>query len=83
MCLVGAFSVIVKTDCETDGSSAALLSRFLRESRPKYLRNIASFVKAEFTREPVVDIHFSEQRKKDWWVMIDYFSFQVSASEVE
>ena len=23
--LVGAFSVIVKTDCETDGSSAALL----------------------------------------------------------
>ena len=75
--------MIVKTDCETDGSSAALLSRFLRESRPKYLRNIASFVKAEFTREPVVDIHFSEQRKKDWWVMIDYFSFQVSASEVE
>ena len=57
--------MIVKTDCETDGSSAALLSRFLRESRPKYLRNIASFVKAEFTREPVVDIHFSEQRKKD------------------
>ena len=57
--------MIVKTDCETDGSSAVLLSRFLRESRPKYLRNIASFVKAEFTREPVVDIHFSEQRKKD------------------
>ena len=25
--LVGAFSVIVKTDCEADGSSAALLVR--------------------------------------------------------
>ena len=25
--LVGAFSVIVKTDCETDGSSAALVVR--------------------------------------------------------
>ena len=26
-CLVGAFSVIVKKDCETDGSSAVLVKR--------------------------------------------------------
>ena len=34
--LVGAFSVIVKTDCETDGSSAALILTFPLQIHMKY-----------------------------------------------
>ena len=46
--LVGAFSVIVKTDCETDGSSAALvMSGYYEDTRyhplPIYILHFGSF----------------------------------------